>query len=468
MAFRGRKMRKIKHDVGLRIVKFLVTVFATVPFALCWYLYFADTILYPYFKKGNWAIISLFVVLYVVFARVYDAFVISLHKISEMIYSQVLSILMADAIMFVVLWLLNHSFPNLLPCVVTLLVQMLLAGLWALCAQKWYFRSFPPVKTAAICAGTYDISSLVQEYGLSKKFDIQKIWNSAVSDEELEQLSEYEVVFIQGISSHERNVILKYCVKNNISVYILPRIGDVIMSSALRQHMFHLPVLRVNRCNPHPEEKLIKRGMDILISALCLLVFSPIMLVTSIVIKLTDGGPVFYKQERLTLDGKVFKVIKFRSMRVDAEKDGVARLSTGDKDDRITPVGRIIRKVRIDELPQLFNVLGGSMSLVGPRPERPEIAEQYEKTLPEFRLRLQVKAGLTGYAQVYGKYNTTPYDKLQMDLMYIANPSFLEDMKILFATVKILFQPESTDGVALGQTTAIADQKEDDLVGVGK
>ena len=458
-------MREFKHDVGLRMVKFLVVILTTVPFALCWYLYFADTILYPYFNKGNWVIIALFVLLYVVFARVYDAFVISLHKISEMVYSQVLSIIMADTIMFVVLWLLNHSFPNLLPCIVTLLVQMLLASLWVLCAQKWYFRSFPPVKTAAICMGTYDISSLVQEYGLSKKFDIQKIWSSSVSGEELEQLSEYEVVFIQGVSSHERNVILKYCVKNNITVYILPRIGDIIMSSALRQHMLHLPVLRIGRCNPHPEQKIIKRGIDIAISILCLLLLSPVMFITAVAIKLTDGGPIFYKQERLTLDGKVFKVIKFRSMRLDAEKDGVARLSTGDKDDRITPVGRIIRKTRIDETPQLLNVLAGSMSLVGPRPERPEIAEQYEKNLPEFRLRLQVKAGLTGYAQVYGKYNTTPYDKLQMDLMYIANPSLLEDLKILFATVKILFQPESTDGVAEGQTTA-AQETENDFVGV--
>ena len=147
----------------------------------------------------------------------------------------------------------------------------------------------------------------------------------------------------------------------------------------------------------------------------------------------------------------------------------MARLSTGDQDDRITPVGRIIRKLRIDELPQLFNVLEGSMSIVGPRPERPEIAAQYEKMLPEFRLRLQMKAGLTGYAQVYGKYNTTPYDKLQMDLMYIANPTILEDLRILVATVKILFIPESTDGIAQGQTTAAKEEDpERELVGTGK
>ena len=154
-------------------------------------------------------------------------------------------------------------------------------------------------------------------------------------------------------------------------------------------------------------------------------------------------------------DRKEFYVLKFRSMRVDAEKDGVARLSTGDNDDRITPVGKVIRKFRLDELPQLINILEGSMSIVGPRPERPEIAEQYEKELPEFALRLQAKAGLTGYAQVYGKYNTEPYDKLMMDLMYISNPSFTEDLKIMFATIKVLFEPESTDGVDEGKTTAI-------------
>ena len=161
-----------------------------------------------------------------------------------------------------------------------------------------------------------------------------------------------------------------------------------------------------------------------------------------------------YSQVRLTKDAKEFRIYKFRSMRTDAEKDGVARLSTGDNDDRITPVGRIIRKLRLDELPQLFNILKGDLSVCGPRPERPEIAAQYEQEMPEFALRLQAKAGLTGYAQVYGKYNTTPYDKLQMDLMYIAHPSIVEDAKIMLATVKILFMPESTEGVEEGQITA--------------
>ena len=183
------------------------------------------------------------------------------------------------------------------------------------------------------------------------------------------------------------------------------------------------------------------------------MVLSPLMLVVAIIIK-SDGGTVLYKQKRLTKDRKEFYVLKFRSMRMDAEKDGIARLSSGDNDDRITPIGRVIRKLRIDELPQLFCIIQGSLSIVGPRPERPEIAEQYEEEMPEFALRLQAKAGLTGLAQVYGKYNTTPYDKLLMDLQYIANPSLVEDLKIMFATVKILFMPESTEGIAEGQITA--------------
>ena len=172
-------------------------------------------------------------------------------------------------------------------------------------------------------------------------------------------------------------------------------------------------------------------------------------------IKAYDHGPAFYKQVRLTKDGRRFEILKFRSMRIDAEKDGVARLAATD-DDRITPVGKIIRAIRFDELPQIFNILKGDMSIVGPRPERPEIAAQYEEEMPAFSLRLQVKAGLTGTAQVYGKYNTEPKDKLKMDLMYINDMSLKEDLKLIFATVKILFMPESTEGVSEGQTTAMS------------
>ena len=325
----------------------------------------------------------------------------------------------------------------------------------------WYFKAFPPKRTAIVYDRQRNIEPLISAYGLEKKYRIQRIVTvDECIDSRMAQLKGMEKVFLCGIHSHERNIILKYCIKKNITVYVLPRIGDVIMSGAKRVHLFHLPFLRVARYDPAPEYLLVKRLFDIVVSATALVVLSPVLLVTAIAIRAYDGGPAFYRQTRLTKNGRRFGVIKFRSMRVDAEKDGVARLSTGDNDDRITPIGRFIRKVRIDELPQLINILEGSMSIVGPRPERPEIARQYEEQLPEFSLRLQAKAGLTGYAQVYGKYNTTPYDKLQMDLMYIANPSLLEDLRIIFATVKILFIPESTEGVSEGMETAMEKEEE--------
>ena len=448
-------MNRLRHNTMLRVVKLLDAVLLTIPFGVCWYLAYADNLAEPYFQKGNWLVIALFFGLYVTYGRIYEGFRITLSRISEMLMSQALSALIADGIMYLVTWLLTKHFPPVLPMLGVFAVQVALAGLWCTLAHQWYFGRYKAQKTAVIYDMREGMEQLIQEYGLEKRFHVTATADvNTALQEELRILDGVEVVFLCGIHSHERNIILKQCVARNIRVYLIPRIGDVIMSGAERMHMFHLPMLRVGRYDPNPEYLFIKRAFDLFVSGFALVVLSPIMLAVGIAIKATDGGPAFYKQCRLTRDGKTFNVLKFRSMRVDAEKDGVARLSTGENDDRITPIGKFIRKCRLDELPQLINIFKGEMSLVGPRPERPEIAAQYEEELPEFALRLQAKAGLTGYAQVYGKYNTTPYDKLQMDLMYISNPSFVEDLKIMFATVRILFEAESTEGVAQGQTTA--------------
>ena len=270
-----------------------------------------------------------------------------------------------------------------------------------------------------------------------------------------EKLEGYEAVFVAGVNSRCRNGILKYCKLHNVRGFFLPHVGDVIMQEAVHIQSFDSPVLCVNRKVLDPEYAIIKRLFDFFSSLAGIIVLSPFMAATALAIKLYDGGPAIYKQVRLTKDGHEFEIYKFRSMRVDAEKDGVARLSTGDKDDRITPIGRFIRKCRLDELPQLFNILKGDMSVVGPRPERPEIAEQYYKTMPDFKLRLQVKAGLTGYAQIYGRYNTDPYEKLEFDLLYINKMSALTDLELIFATFFILFSSESTAGVDEGAVTAM-------------
>ena len=441
-------MGHLKRDIAVLIVKLGNVALITLPFLVVWFHFYADRTASPYYYWGNWVVVALFFVLYILFCRIYDGFLISINRISEIVYSQALSSVISDFLLYAVICLLSKRLVNPLPLFGALVVQVLLSGLWAYCAHRWYFSKFPAKRTAVIYDVREGLERLVEEYGLEKKFKIQIAMNvqQALANKEL--LNRMETVFLSGIHSHDRNILLKYCVEKDINVYVIPRIGDVLMSGAQSMHMFHLPMLQVGRYHPSPVYLFLKRGFDILASGIATVIMSPVFAATAIAIKRYDGGPVFYKQQRLTKDGKIFEVLKFRSMRVDAEKDGVARLSTGDKDDRITPVGRFIRKVRIDELPQLLNILKGDMTICGPRPERPEIAEQYEQELPEFRLRLQAKAGLTGYAQVYGKYNTTPYDKLMMDLMYIAHPSFLQDLQIMFATVKILFMKESTEGFA--------------------
>lgn len=435
----------------------------TIPFMVCWMLYYQEKMwTQPFYRRGNWLMALLYILVYMVYGHIYDAFLVSLVRISELIYSQCLSAFITDAIMYIISWLLIRHLPAVWPLLIVFGAQIWFSAIWSTIVHQWYFNSFEAKQTVVVYDNREGVEQLLEEYGLDKKFHVKKVINTAeCMQEKLENLSDTDVIFLCGVHSHERNVILKYCIANHISVYVIPRIGDVLMSGAKRMHMLHLPILMVERYNPRIEYLFIKRLFDVLLSGIALILLSPIFLITAIAVKVTDGGPVFYRQTRLTKDGKKFDVLKFRSMRIDAEKDGVARLSTGDKDDRITKVGHMIRKVRIDELPQLINILKGDMTIVGPRPERPEIAAQYEEILPEFALRLQVKAGLTGYAQVYGKYNTTPYDKLQMDLMYISKPSLLEDLRIIFATIKILFVPESTEGVEEGRNTAMEKQRVD-------
>ncbi|MBQ7574530.1 MAG: exopolysaccharide biosynthesis polyprenyl glycosylphosphotransferase [Clostridia bacterium] len=447
-------MNKFINNLILKIIKISNPILLTVPFAIVWLCYYVNLMEHPFMYRGNTVVILLFFILYIVFGKVYDGFLISVSTISEIVYSQALAAIISDGILCVVIFLLTEGIANVIPMILLFFMQVFISSVWALVTHKWYFKKYKPQKTTVIFDLREEMEQLISDYGFDKKFRVQNSVDVSTCLEDLSILNGSECVFLSGVRSRERNVILKYCIAHDIRVYMLPRIGDVILSGAKKVHMFHLPMLRVERYNPSPAFLISKRVFDVVSSSIVILVLSPVMLITAIAIKATDKGPVLYKQVRLTKDGQEFEVLKFRSMRVDAEKDGVARLSAGDKDDRITPVGRIIRKIRVDELPQLFNILKGDMSVVGPRPERPEIAAKYCEVMPEFNLRLQAKAGLTGYAQVYGKYNTTPYDKLQMDLMYIAKPNFFEDLRIIFATIKILFIPESTEGVAVGQVTA--------------
>ena len=259
-------------------------------------------------------------------------------------------------------------------------------------------------------------------------------------------MKDFQAVIIGDISAVERNDILKYCYANKVRAYVVPKISDIILMGADRIHIFDTPFMLSKGYTLSFDQLLAKRALDLMLAVPAFIITSPVMLITAVAVKLYDGGPVLYKQVRLTRHDRKFEIYKFRSMVVDAESDGIAKLAR-ENDDRITPVGRIIRATRIDELPQLFNILKGDMSFAGPRPERPEIMEEYCKEIPEFAFRTRVKAGLTGYAQVYGKYNTTPYDKLKLDLFYISNYSMWTDIKLILMTLKIVLKKDATEGV---------------------
>lgn len=451
-------MSKFKHNLALRTVKIMNVIIMTVPFMLCWFLYYGSRIRVPYYRTGNFLIIILFMVLYMVFGRLYDAFVINLSKISEIIYSQFLAVSFTDLIMYIVICLLSSKLTNLWPGIACLVGQVLVSSCWTFCVHKWYFKTFEPVPTIIVYENKKSLKELNRSIVLLKRFNIIDTFKADDCLDDLSFLNDIGAIFLCGNKSSKRNIILKECIKRDIDVFICPGISDIILSGAYPIHAFPFPVLKTYRYMPQPEYVFFKRLFDIILSAFLLIFTLPISLIVAIAIKAYDGGPCFYKQTRLTKDGKEFGILKFRSMIVDAEKDGVARLSSGDNDSRITPIGKIIRACRMDELPQLLNILKGDMTFVGPRAERPELTEKYSEKIPEFKLRLQAKAGLTGYAQVYGKYNAEPYEKLQMDLMYIAHPSLIEDFKIILATIKILFMKDSTEGIQEGATDALNEE----------
>lgn len=450
-----------KKSALLRICKFihiLLTIFVQ---ACCLYYY---NEIHNHRGVGDTRFI-LFVLLYtgiLLFSlRTYKSYDFGFTESSMLAYSQTLADIIAGGVFYVVFVIANSKLFTPVPLIVMIIAQVLINISWSFLINRLYFKKNPPKKTALIYGDEYSINRISDAYGRKKNFEIiKRIKVTGEDNSWIAELDDCEAVFLAGLIPRTRNFALKFCLENAIDCYTAPYVGDIIMMGATHMDMFSVPVFGVTRAAPKIEYAFIKRAIDIVCSLTGIILLSPVMAVTAIAIRAYDKGPAFYKQVRLTRNGKKFEILKFRSMRVNAESDGVARLA-GENDDRITPVGKIIRACRLDELPQLFNILKGDMTIVGPRPERPEIAAQYEDELPEFALRLQVKAGLTGLAQVYGRYNTEPYDKLQMDLMYINEMSFVKDLRLMFATVKILFIKDSTQGTAEGQTTALAKKEEE-------
>ena len=414
--------------------------------------------------KGTFAELTFYTIVLLFLSATYGGIRLGYQKNAEIVFSQVLSTFLANIIIYFEMVIMARGLIAPQAFLNMMVEQVIIVIIYINIANRIYRNIFPPRKLLLIHGDRpYEdlcnkFESRKDKYVITKTIDVREGFDVLCrAILQSYENGECNAVVLGDISVEDRSPLLKFCYGHSIRVYVLPKITDVIMSGAEELHVFDSPLFLTREYSLTMEQRIFKRTVDIVCSLILLILASPFMLITAIAIKLYDGGPVLYKQVRCTVNRKEFYIMKFRSMRTDAERDGVARLAQKN-DSRITPIGKFIRKCRIDELPQLINILRGDMSFIGPRPERPEIIEQYLEVMPEFAFRMKVKAGLAGFAQVYGKYNTSPYDKLKLDLTYIENYSAWLDIKLMMLTLKVLFWPDSTEGVESEQITALKEE----------
>jgi exopolysaccharide biosynthesis polyprenyl glycosylphosphotransferase len=466
-----QKMESFKRLINLSLVMGCLLLEVAV-FGYHWYFHFQYSVvedLRNFYFRGHVLEIAIYGVVLFAFSNMYGGIRLGYLKSAELVFSQMFATLMAWIVIYLELSVMAFQLFHLTYFLYMIAEQFAVVLIYIFLADKLYRNIFPPRKLLLV-HGWRDPQDLIRKFETRKdKYRITEIADVSEGPEKIialikEKLEDGTVnaVVLGDISEAERKPIVKYCYAHSVRFYLLPKISDVIMMGAEELHVFDTPVMLTREFSLTMEQRFLKRMVDLICSLVLIVLTSPFMLLTAIAVKCYDRGPVLYKQVRLTEGGREFKILKFRSMRVDAEKDGVARLASKG-DSRITPVGRFIRKCRLDELPQLFNILKGDMSFIGPRPERPEIMQQYIEIMPEFAYRLRVKAGLAGFAQVYGKYNTTAYDKLKLDLMYIQNYSILLDLEIIIRTIQVLFTKESTEGFDESKSKEMTEHSRHDL-----
>ena len=396
--------------------------------------------------NGKYVLMLVYAMLVFIVFFLGDGFKFGHLKIADIFTSQAISIFIVDIVTYFQLCLIGGTIITPWPVAVLYALDLVLCLICSWVFDKLYHRMYVPQNMVMIYGSENAVALKIKMDSRTDKYRVNDIISIDAPQEEIfREIDCHDAVVINDLPAERRNDVLKYCYEHKVRAYVVPKLSDIIIRGGQDINLFDTPMLLVKGHALTVPQRAVKRTMDILLCGIVAVLTSPIMLLIALAIKLEDGGPVFYKQKRVTRDGKVFDILKFRSMIVDAEKGGYSIPATG-RDPRITKVGRVTRATRLDELPQLLNILKGDMSIVGPRPERTEHVEKFTKEIPEFAYRLKVKGGLTGYAQIYGKYNTSPYDKLRLDLMYIENYSILLDIKLILMTLRIMLKKESTEG----------------------
>lgn len=436
--------------VTLRRIQGLLEVFIlSVAYFLIWREFYRDSG-FPYYGRGKYILVAVYAILIITFFVMCESFRFGYLKLSDVLVSQCISLFVVDFVTYFQLCLIANVMIDPGPIFGLYVIDVIIGGIYTYVCTKIYHRSYAPKNLIMVYGSDQAIDLKFKMDSRSDKYYIGKLVSAERDFDELcREFADYEGVLINDVPAQIRNDILKYCYMNEIKTYMVPKISDIMIRSADDITLFDTPLLGVEGKGLSPTEEFAKRTFDLILCFIALIPVSIIMFFIAVAIKLDDHGPVFYKQKRVTKDGKEFDILKFRSMIVDAEKEGMSIPATG-QDPRITRVGHFIRATRLDEFAQFINILKGDMSWVGPRPERVEHVQKYSREIPEFAYRTKVKGGLTGYAQIYGKYNTSAYDKLRLDLMYIERYSVFLDIKLIFMTLQIMVRPESTDGFEKG------------------
>ena len=440
--------KQFQKRVYLFVASLLILAVETGIMLYVWYWHYNTGIPKAFYFWGHVFIAVVYLMMLLFSSVMYGGLKIGSFRMIELTLSQGFATLITNVLFYAIICLLAYRFPTVIPLLLGMIVQCFAVGIWIIAATMGYRALFPPIDVLLIYGGNSQNVILERFKTRRHQFTVTKsISVSEGIDAVCAEVPGHEAVMLWDIPNEIRNTIFKICYESDADIYVSPKIMDIVLKGSQNLHLFDTALLYTKSDPIEAEQRLIKRIFDIVFSLIMIVITSPIMLITAICVKACDGGSIFYKQVRCTRQNREFKIIKFRSMIEQAESDGRARLASKN-DERITPVGHVIRKLRIDELPQLFNVLKGEMSFVGPRPERPEKIKEYIEKMPEFSYRTKVAAGITGYAQVYGKYNTRPYDKLKLDLYYIENFSIWLDLRLLVLTVKTLFMIGSAEGVA--------------------
>ena len=441
-------MKKSSHTGQAALGALLEVSLALVPALLFYYTYIHHYPAANFYLKGNVLFFVVYSAILVLFMTIYGSFSVRKYRTRELVFAFGLSCFFTDIIAYFLMCMIAKAILPPKYVIFTLLAQCLIeTGIFIL--ARILADRLEPTTPALLIVTEKDAEESVRN-----KFDrrrtryyIDRVVSTDLPWDELcEIMRSYGTVVLLPMEKELRCRIMDDCFWHGVEVLLKPDMQDIMVNCADTVIMSDVPLCAVHTGNYDRGYLTAKRVLDIVASVCGLIICSPIFLAVAIAIKIQDGGPVFYRQKRLTLNGKPFYLTKFRSMVVNAESATGAVLA-GKSDSRITKVGAFLRATRIDELPQLLNILNGDMTLVGPRPERPEFYQKYCAEYPEFAYRLRAKAGLTGYAQLYGKYNTTFADKALLDMYYIQKASFLWDLQLIFYTLKIIFVKESTEGV---------------------